>query len=242
MRVSRFTRKSLAGENPIGRTIFCNFIGRIPLTIVGVVGDVRQINPALEPMADCYMPFGQHNYNSRTLNVVVRTLADPIALADTLRRLAAEISPEVPVAFTTVEETLAKRVEDPRFRALLFAAFSVLAVCLAMAGVYGVLAYSVQQRSNEIGLRMALGASRSSVLRLIVGEGITLACIGLALGLAGAVAATRLLTTLLFEVRPLDVEVYLGVVVLLGVVTSIAGYIPARRAAGFNPIDVLKTE
>ncbi len=210
------------------------------MTIVGVVGDVRQINPALEPRADCYMPHEQHSYNGRTLNVVIRTAANPTGLAGTVRRLAAEISPDVPVAFTTMEDTVAKRVEDPRFRALVFTGFAALAVCLAMAGVYGVMAYSVAQRSNEIGLRMALGASRASVLRLILGQALVLAAIGLTLGLTGAIAATRLLETVLFEVQPLDIPVYLGVVILSGVVTLLAGYLPARRAAIVNPVEVLK--
>ena len=109
-----------------------------------------------------------------------------------------------------------------------------------MAGVYGVMAYSVAQRSNEIGLRMALGASRASVLRLILGQALVLAAIGLTLGLTGAVAATRLLETVLFEVQPLDIPVYLGVVILSGVVTLLAGYLPARRAAIVNPVEVLK--
>ena len=137
---------------------------------------------------------------------------------------------------------MSKRVEAPRFRALLFGVFAGLAVCLAMAGVYGVMAYAVEQRSKEIGLRMALGASQESVLRLILGQGLVLAAAGLALGLAAAVAATRLLATVLFEVQPVDVQVYLGVVVLLGVVTLLAGYIPARRAAVMDPVEVLKAE
>ena len=230
-------------QNPIGRTIFCTFDRKDGMTIVGVVGDVRQRNPAIAPVPDCYMPYRQHSYNNRTLNVVIanRRRSDWRSPA-TLRRVAAEVSPEVPVSFTTMEATVSKSVEDPRFRALLFAVFAGLAVCLAMAGVYGVMAYAVEQRSKEIGLRMALGASQGSVLRLILGQGLVLAAAGLALGLAGAVAATRLLTTMLFEVQPLDIQVYLGVVVLLGVVTLLAGYLPARRAAGVDPVEVLKAD
>jgi ABC-type antimicrobial peptide transport system permease subunit len=105
-----------------------------------------------------------------------------------------------------------------------------------------VMAFAVQQRSKEIGLRMALGASRGSVLRLILRQGLVLAAVGLALGMAGAVAATRLLATMLFEVQPVDAQVYLGVVVLLGVVTLLAGYLPARRASVVDPMKVLNTE
>src|SRR4029079_5968247 len=108
------------------------------MTIVGVIGDVRQRNPAIAPVPECYMPYTQHSYNNRTLNVVARTAGDPMALAGTVRRLAAEVSPDVPVSFTTMDATLAKSVEDPRFRAMLFAALAGIAVSLAMAGVYGV--------------------------------------------------------------------------------------------------------
>ena len=235
-------RKSLAGQDPIGRTIFCPFDRPEGMTIVGVVGDVRQRNPAIEPMPECYMPYTQHNYNGATLNVVVRTAGDPLALAGTLRRVAAEISPEVPVAFTTMEAEVSEGVEDPTFRTILFGLFAVLAVGLAMAGVYGVMAYAVEQRSREIGVRMALGADKASVLGLILGQGVLLAVAGLVLGLAGAVAATRLLETVLFEVRPIDLPVYLGVVGLIATVTLLAGYVPAWRAAVLNPVDALKAE
>jgi predicted permease len=235
-------RKSFGGENPIGRTLFCNFDRPDGMTIVGVVGDVRQRNPAIAPVPECYMPYTQHQYNNRTLYVVMRTAGDPTALTGTVRRLAAEISPHVPVSFTTMEATVSKGVEDPKFRALLFGVFAGLAICLAMAGVYGVMAYTVEQRSKEIGLRMALGASTRSVLRLVLGQGVVLAAAGLALGLAAAAAATRLLAAMLFQVRPVDTQVYLGVVVLLGVVTLAAGYLPARRAAGVDPVEILKTD
>ena len=235
-------RKSLAGQDPVGRTIFCPFDRPEGMTIIGVVGDVRQRNPAIEPMPECYMPYTQHNYNGATLNVMVRTAGDPLALAGTLRRVAAEISPEVPVSFTTMEAAVSEGVEDPRFRTVLFGLFAALAVCLAMAGVYGVMAYAVEQRSREIGVRMALGADKGTVMRLILGQGVFLAIAGVVLGLAGAVAATRLLETVLFEVRPIDVQVYLGVVGLIAVVTLLAGYLPAWRAAVLNPVDALKAE
>jgi len=193
-------------------------------------------------MPECYMPYLQHQYNSNTLNVVVRTAGNPLALAGTIRRVAADISPEVPVSFSTMEDAVSKGVEDPRFRTLLFGLFAAIAVCLAMAGVYGVLAYSVEQRSREIGVRMALGADKATVVRLILGQGIVLALAGLILGLAGAVAATRLLETVLFEVRPIDVQVYIAVVGLIGAVALLAGYLPAWRAAGLNPVDALKAE
>jgi putative ABC transport system permease protein len=235
-------RASLAGQDPIGRTIHCLFDRNDPMTIVGVAGDVRQRNPAIPSQPECYMPYRQHSYNNATLNIVVRTLGDPTALAGTARRAASEISPEVPLAFTTMEAQLSKGVEDPRFRAWLFGVFAGFAVCLAMAGVYGVMAYGVQQRSREIGLRIALGASRTSVLGLIFQQGLVLTGAGLAVGLAAAFAATRLLETVLFEVEPLDPQVYLGVILLLTLVALVAGYLPARRAAALDPAQVLKAE
>jgi putative ABC transport system permease protein len=235
-------RASLAGKDPIGRTIHCLFDRSDPMTIVGVVGDVRQRNPALPSQPECYMPYRQHSYNNATLNIVVRTIGDPTALAGTARRVAAEISTEVPLSFTTMEARVSRGLGDPRFRALLFGTFAAFAVCLAMAGVYGVMAYSVQQRSKEIGLRIALGASRRSVLQLIFRQGLVLTGVGLPVGLAAAVAAARLLETVLFEVQPMDTQVYLGVVLLLALVTLVAGYLPARRAAVLDPAQVLKTE
>jgi predicted permease len=235
-------QESLPGQNPIGRTIHCLFDRNDPMTIVGVVGDVRQRNPAVKSLPECYMPYRQHSYNNATLNVVMRTVGDPTALAGTVRRTAAEISPEVPLSFTTMEAQVSKGVRDPRFRALLFGIFAAFAVCLAMAGVYGVMAYSVQQRSKEIGLRIALGATRASVLRLILRQGLVLTSIGVTLGLAAAVAATRLLETVLFEVKPVDIQVYVLVGLLLALVALVAGYLPARRAAVLDPAQVLKAE
>ena len=234
-------RRSIpAGEDPIGRTLICSWDKKGPMTIVGVVGDARQRNPALEPMPDCVMPYRQHAYNNSTLNVVVRTAGDPMALAPVIRRAAADLAPDVPVSFTTMHALVAKRTEDPRFRTLLFSLFAALALGLAVAGVYGVMAHAVEQRSSEIGLRMALGATQGSVLRLILGQGLALAAAGLVLGLATAVAAARLLTTMLFDVQPIDLQVYIGVAVLLGLVTVAAGYPPARRAATTDPVQVLR--
>jgi len=235
-------RQSLGGQDPIGRTLFCSWDRKGGMTIVGVVGDARQRNPGLEPMPDCYMPYRQHAYNNNTLNVIARTEGDPMALATTVRRTAAEVAPDVPVSFTTMEATMSKRLEEPRFRALLFAMFAGVAVCLAMTGVYGVTAQAVEQRSREVGLRMALGANRSGVLRMMLGGSLRLATMGAVLGLAAAAGATRFLDTMLFEVKPIDVQVYLGVAALLGIVTLVASYVPARRAAVLDPVQVLKTE
>jgi putative ABC transport system permease protein len=141
-----------------------------------------------------------------------------------------------------MQQDVSENVAAPRFRTLLFGLFAGLAVCLAMAGIYGVMAYTVGQRSNEIGLRMALGASSGSVLRLILGQGLVCASLGLALGSVGAVAGTRLLTSMLFQVQSNDPLVYVTVAVLLGLVTLVASYVPARRASKIDPLTALRQE
>src|SRR6478736_1529728 len=168
------------------------------MTIVGVVGDVRQYGPDREPQPEIYMPFQQHFYNGATLYVVARTATDPAALAPAIQRKARERSPEVPVRVTTMDALLAEHVATPRFRAWLLSLFGVVALCLAMAGVYGVMAYVAGQRSKEIGVRMALGATAQSVLWLMLGRGLKLAAMGLAAGVAGALASARLVSGILY--------------------------------------------
>lgn len=233
-------RKSLQGENPIGRQVYCLYDSGKPMTIVGVTGDVRNRGPAQDPMPECYIPYQQHVFGP--FNVVARTAGEPTVLAETLRRLVRAHSPNVAMKFTTMESDRSESVSTPRFRALLFAMFAGLAICLAMAGVYGVMAYAVSQRAKEVGLRMALGTSKSSVLGLIMGQGLFLALVGLALGLAASFAGTRLLATMLFQVQPNDISVYLAVAIVLCVVTLAACYIPARRAASTDPVTVLRQE
>jgi predicted permease len=235
-------RQGLPNQNPLGRTIYCPFDSDKGMTIIGVVGDVRQRGPSREPMPECYMTYGQHGFNGATLSVVVRTTGDPNTLGDTVRRLAGERSPDVPMKFTTMEALLSDNVAGPRFRTLLFAVFAGLALCLAMAGVYGVMAYTVGQRSNEFGLRMALGASTGSVVRLALGQGLALACIGLALGLAASIAGTRLLKSMLFEVQPDDPTTFVAVGILLTLVALLSCYIPARRAMCADPMVALRYE
>ena len=233
-------RKALPGQNPIGRTIFCSWDRKGGMTIVGVVGDVRQRNPALEPMPDCYMPYTQHNYNSNTLMLVTRTVGDPTALAGSVRRAAAEIAPEVPVSFTTMEATLSKRIEEPKFRALLLSVFAGLAVCLAMVGVYGVMAHAVSQRSREIGLRVALGASPADVRRSVLKDALRRVALGVAIGLLVAWAGSSLFAAFVFGIRPTDPVVYGAVALLLAGVGLAAALVPARRAARLDPLVAMR--
>ena len=232
--------KSFPGQDPIGRIIFCPFDSLEGMKIVGVVGDVRQDGPAHAPMAECFMPYQQHRYNGTTLSVVVRTAGDPRGFMDAMRKMVRSRSPEVSVDFTTMEASTAGNVAPDWFRTLLLGTFAGLAVCLAMAGVYGVMAYMAGQRTSEMGLRMALGATRGDVLRLMLQQGMTLAAIGLALGLAGAIAASRLLTSMLFEVKPGDPLTYAAVAAMVAAVSFAASFLPARSAANVDPLVALR--
>lgn len=235
-------RQSFPEQSPLGRTIFCSFDSSEGMKIIGVVGDVRQRGLEREPMPECYMPYLQHGFNGATLSLVVRTVGDPAALEQTLRRLAHQMNPDAPMKFTTMEALLSEGVAAPRFRTFLFVVFAGLALCLAIAGVYGVMAYTVGQRSKEFGLRIALGASTGSVVRLILGQGLALTGIGLALGLAASTAGTRLLKSMLFEVQPNDPPTFAAVAILLTVVALLACYIPARRTTRVDPMVALRDE
>ena len=164
-------RQAPGDRDPLGRSVYCTFDSHAPMRIVGVVGDVRQSGPANASQPECYMPYLQHGYNDNTLRLVVRTAADPVLLAETLRRKAHELSPAVPVKFTTLETLLAQHVASPRFRALLIGVFATVALLLAVVGLFGIMAYTVAQRTREIGLRLALGAGRRTVVWLVVDQG-----------------------------------------------------------------------
>ena len=237
-------RKSFPGGDAVGHTIFCPFdsLNFQLFKIVGVVGDVRQYGPAQPPMPECFLPYQQHQYNGQTLSVVVRTTANSQSIAGTLRRMVRERSADVSVSFTTMNESLAGDIATPRFRTRLLGLFAALAMLLAMAGVYGVIASLAAQRSSEFGLRTALGATRAELLRLMLSQGAALGGTGLAIGLIGAAAATRLLTGMLFEVKPNDPATYAGVTLVLGLVVLAASFMPAWRAAGVDPLVALRQE
>ncbi len=237
-------RKSFAGQNPLGRVIFCgyDYDSMRGMRILGIAGDVRQYGPATPPQPEIMMLYTQHPFAASQFMLLARTASDPAALAGTVRRKIQERYPQVPVKFTTMQAAVAEGVAPPRFRMILIGLFAGLAVCLGMAGVYGVMSYTVGQRSAEMGLRMALGADARDVLRLVLGQGLTLAAAGLALGLIGALGATRLLASLLFEVKPADPLTYALVTAALALVALAACYFPARRATRVDPAIALREE
>jgi predicted permease len=235
-------RRALPGQDVIGHKIVCAFDSLEPMTIVAVVGDVRQSGPADDPRPECYMPYLQHFYNGATLSMVIRTATDPMSLAETVRRKAQELAPGVPVRFTTLDALTAQHVAQPRFRALLIGEFAAVALALALIGVFGVMAYVVSQRTVEIGLRLALGATAGQILSLLLGRGVAVISVGLAVGLLGTALTTRYLASLLFEIKPTDPMTYVGVAALLATTSLVALYVPASRATRIDPLVALRCE
>jgi putative ABC transport system permease protein len=235
-------RAAFPGRDPLGRAIVAGYDSSAPMTIVGVVGDVRQYGPDRAPQPEVYMPYQQHFYNGATLRVIVKTAGDPAAMALLVQRKARERAPQVSVRVSTMDALLAEQIATPKFRAWLLSLFGAVALCLATGGVYGVMAYVAGQRSKEIGVRMALGATAPNVLWLMLGRGLKLAAIGLSAGVLGAVLSARFVRDMLFEVKPHDAATYVGVVALLGLLSMLAAYVPARRATRVDPVMVLRQE
>jgi putative ABC transport system permease protein len=236
-------RRSFPGEDPIGRRIQCGLDRPDFMTIVGVVADVRTDGPARPAQPELFMPFHQHPGPATALNIVVRTDAEnPLTLGETIARTIRQRNPDVPVRTTTMIGTLETATATPRFRTLLIAAFAAVALLLALAGVYGVMAYSVSQRLPELGVRVALGASPRSIMTLVLGQGARLAAAGLAIGLALSLLAGRLLEGLLFNVTPRDPVMLVVVSVSVAVAMLAACYIPGRRAVRVDPMTALRAE
>jgi putative ABC transport system permease protein len=232
--------------SPIGRRVNPAFSDpKVWCTIVGVVEDTK--NAGMDKPAGPELYLQAHQFNqfglSTNMSFVVRTSVDPESLSAGIRAAVREVDSSLPVYnLRSMSEVVSRSMVQPRFLALLLATFSGIALFLAAIGIYGVMAYSVAQRTQEIGVRMALGARRMHVLRLVFGQGLLLLLIGTVIGLGGAFALTRLMSTLLFEVTATDPLTYLGVVTLLTVVAVLACYIPARRATKVDPLVALRYE
>jgi putative ABC transport system permease protein len=208
------------------------------LTVVGVVREVKTLGLDQEPRAQVYLPsakkFGW---------LVVRTESDPLGVAGAARNAIEAVDPEISVTnISTMEERFSAAVAQERFRMLLIGLFAALAVLLAAVGLFGVTAHSVNQRTHEIGVRMALGARPDDVVRVVGGQGLGLIVVGAAIGLAGALALTRFMSSLLFGVTPTDPLSYVGSVLVLGAVAMLACYLPTRRAAKVDPAEVLRNQ
>jgi putative ABC transport system permease protein len=210
-------------------------------TIVGVVGDVKYGGLDVTAPPEVFLPYTQHPVDSFT--VIARTGGDPMALVPAARAELAGLDRELPVsAIRPMTDVVGRSIAERRFTMMLLAAFAAVAVLLAAIGVYGVLAYVVSQRTQEIGVRLAIGASPADVVRLFLREGVALAGIGLVAGLAGAVAAARALTTLLFGVTATDPLTFAVVAASLAAAALGASYLPARRAAQVDPMEALRVE
>ncbi|HEX8337285.1 MAG TPA: ABC transporter permease [Pyrinomonadaceae bacterium] len=237
-----FAQKHLTGEDPIGKRIKVFMADKPEWTeIVGVVGDVRYDNLTAEAEPTVYYPHPGLTYEFMTL--VIRTAGDPAGMAPSVRREIAAIDPDQPVSdVRTMTQVMADTVGRARFNTLLLGIFAGLATLLAAVGIFGVMNYSVQLRTREIGLRMALGAQPRRVLMLILRQGLLLTLIGLGVGLAGALALSRVMSGLLYGVGANDPATFAAIVVVLGVVSLVACYIPARRATRVDPLIALKYE
>jgi putative ABC transport system permease protein len=238
-------RRFFPNEDPIGkRFMFGHPSAANPpkwYTVVGVVSDTRLYGLANPARLEVYVPFRQNPRNSMAL--VVKSGADPASLTSAIRDAVQSIDKDQPVfAVSTMQELVSNSVATRRMTLVLLGLFSGLALVLGAIGIYGVISYSVAQRTHEIGIRMALGAPRADVFRLVVGEGLKLAGAGITIGIAAAFGLARLLSSLLYGISATDFETFLGVAVLLALVALVACYVPARRAMRVDPTVALRYE
>jgi hypothetical protein len=228
-------------EDPIGRQAFLWDDERAIGTVVGVVENMRERGLAVNPTRAVYMPYYGATWSP--VHFVVHTNGDPMPLVPTVRGMLADFNGNLPIYnIGNLDDSLVNSVADRRLNALLLTIFSAMALVLALAGVYGVMAYSVARRTSEIGVRVALGAGPSSVLRQMVMVGIRPALIGIGVGMAGALVLSRFVTTLLFQTNPTDPITYVAVISLLGLAALASCYLPARRALRIDPVEALREE
>jgi putative ABC transport system permease protein len=233
-------RARFRNADPLGQQLSMGGTG--PYTIVGVVGDVKQVSLGLSDAEAVYVPFAQWSAD-RTMSLVVRAPGHVAALAPAIRNAVWSVDKDQPVVrVATMEDLVARSAAERRFALIVFEAFALAALVLAAAGIYGLLAGSVAERTREMGVRSALGASRNAIVGLVLRQGLRLTTVGMAVGLAGAYAASRAIAAMLFGISRADPLTYLGVVLLLVAVSLAACVVPAFRAARVEPATALKAE
>ena len=234
-------RKHFPNEDPIGKSLIVSWNDEAPDEIVGVVGDVRQQDLETEARATIYWPPGRFTYPF--MSVAIRTATDPRNVVAGAISALHELDPNVAAAdVKTMDAVIDASVAQRRLTMLLLSIFALVALVLAAVGIYGVIGYSVSQRTQEIGIRMALGAQRSRVLRTVVGQAMTLAAVGIVAGAAGAWGLTRLMQKLLFGVQPSDPATFVAVAGVLALVAGVAASIPGLRATRVDPVIALRSE
>lgn len=235
-------RRFYPNENPVGKRLMIPGVKPVYREIVGVARGLKFFGLEQESRATLYVPLLQHA-GERSMSLAVKTRTDPLQMAGAVRSVIWSIDRDQTMSTaTTMEQLLDKSVAQRRFNTGMIEVFALLALVLAIVGIHGVLAYSVTQRTREIGLRMALGADKDRVLRSVLGQALGMVGIGVALGIAGSLALTRLMATLLYGVSAMDPWTYLGMSVLLVAVALLAGYFPARRATRVDPLVALRYE
>jgi putative ABC transport system permease protein len=235
--VSESTLKEFGGTNPIGERVDLGD----PTTVIGVVSDARRASLDAPPRPAIYLPYTQ--FVLPYMGLMVQTDKGKAAVAAAAKAATAELDPELPVGdVKTIEEMISESTGQPRFRSFLLTTFAVLALVLAVVGVYGLFSFTVTQRIAEIGVRLALGASPRLVFAAVIGDGLRLALLGIGIGLAGAFALTRLVSALLFNTNATDPIIYASLSLLLLAMAGMACYVPARRAMRVDPMTALRSE
>jgi putative ABC transport system permease protein len=237
-------RQKWPNADPIGRTIEFGNIDGDPrlLTVIGVVGDVREDSLEKPPRPTIYVNYRQRPQKTSSFSAVVRTTGDPTSVIASAQKIVRELDPDVPPSTSSFTAIFAASTNARRFNLILLGIFSATALLLAVAGIYGVLAYSVARRTREMGVRMALGANAASVLRLVLGQSMTTATVGVVLGLVGSFILMRSLQSMLYEVGAADPLTFAAVALMLFAVALLASYLPARRATKVDPIVALRYE